>query len=381
MKQRVTRWLVKTVASSLVPVVAVILAIVVLIAVVAAVFSMAGKSDSSYSGGGGNCRITPDALSIEMVTGDRTYERNTADPRFDQLLNAAIILQVGAQKGLGQRDQIIALMTAIQESNLENLPWGDRDSKGLYQQRPSMGWGTDEQVQDPYYASGTFYDHLTALTDRDSMSLNDAAQAVQHSGYPDAYGPHQADAEAIRSAIYADTSAVSCTVSGGLTLAQAQDLMDTYKVADNVQWGVFSCGCTGGCMVNCVSFSIYFVNRFTNSWITGATGNGRDVASTLINDPICGGASCGLTDGGHTPAVYAIFSRTTGPSMCGNAPCGHTGVVLGIDADNDQIIIGEAGCGDPGFTGAHTYRLSDWSTTDYQYAYTDTILKGDPNAL
>ena len=58
---------------------------------------------------------------------------------------------------MSERGLLIALMTAAQESTLRNLEYGDRDSLGLFQQRPSMGWGTPAQVRDPAYAAAAFY--------------------------------------------------------------------------------------------------------------------------------------------------------------------------------------------------------------------------------
>jgi len=107
----------------------------------------------------------------------------------DQLRNAGIIYQVGVQMGMSTRDIQIALITAMVESNLINVNYGDSDSLGLFQQRPSQGWGTPEQVTDPRYAASTFYKHLKGLGDqRYSMTMGEAAQAVQRSAYPDRYG-------------------------------------------------------------------------------------------------------------------------------------------------------------------------------------------------
>ena len=78
----------------------------------------------------------------------------------EQVANAATIAQVGRDRGLPERAVVIALATAQQESRLRNLDYGDRDSLGLFQQRPSAGWGTEAQVQDPVYAANKFYDHL-----------------------------------------------------------------------------------------------------------------------------------------------------------------------------------------------------------------------------
>jgi hypothetical protein len=105
----------------------------------------------------------------------------------EQVANAATIAQVGRDRGLPERAIVIALATAQQESRLRNLDYGDRDSLGLFQQRPSAGWGTAGQVQDPVYAAGKFYDHLVEIPGWDTGRLTDVAQAVQRSGFPEAY--------------------------------------------------------------------------------------------------------------------------------------------------------------------------------------------------
>ena len=104
-----------------------------------------------------------------------------------QLQHASTINAVGLSRGISEQGRIIAVATAYQESSLRNRPDGDRDSVGLFQQRPSQGWGTAEQIIDPVYASGKFYDALLEVPDWQDMSLTDAAQAVQYSGFPDAY--------------------------------------------------------------------------------------------------------------------------------------------------------------------------------------------------
>jgi TP901 family phage tail tape measure protein len=115
----------------------------------------------------------------------------------EQLANAAKIMNVGRQMGATPRDLVIALMTSLQESSLRNISGGDRDSAGLFQQRPSQGWGSLAQVTDPEYASRQFFDHLMAIKSRESMSLTEAAQAVQRSAYPDAYAKWEDEARAI----------------------------------------------------------------------------------------------------------------------------------------------------------------------------------------
>lgn len=105
-----------------------------------------------------------------------------------QLGNAAIIYQVGVAMGMSRRDIQIGIITAMVESNLINVNYGDRDSLGLFQQRPSQGWGTPEQVTDPQYAARKFFEGLKGLGDsRYNMGMGEAAQAVQRSAFPERY--------------------------------------------------------------------------------------------------------------------------------------------------------------------------------------------------
>ncbi len=104
-----------------------------------------------------------------------------------QLQHASTINAVGLSRGIPERGRIIAIATAYQESTLRNLPDGDRDSVGLFQQRPSQGWGTPGQIGDPIYASDKFYDALMQVPQWQTLPLTEAAQAVQYSAFPDAY--------------------------------------------------------------------------------------------------------------------------------------------------------------------------------------------------
>ena len=112
--------------------------------------------------------------------------------------NARIIVKVGRGLGVGNRGLIVALTAAMQESSLRNLSYGDRDSLGLFQQRPSAGWGTPAQLQDPAYAARLFFGGptnpnkgrtrgLLDIPGWQTMTVTQAAQAVQISAYPDAY--------------------------------------------------------------------------------------------------------------------------------------------------------------------------------------------------
>jgi murein DD-endopeptidase MepM/ murein hydrolase activator NlpD len=122
-----------------------------------------------------------------------------------QVAHATTIITVGQQHGIPPRGWVIALGTAMQESSLRNLPHGDRDSLGLFQQRPSQGWGTPQQLLDPAYAAEAFYRKLTQVPDWPLLPLAQAAQAVQRSAFPDAYTRWETPARNLAAAITGTT--------------------------------------------------------------------------------------------------------------------------------------------------------------------------------
>jgi hypothetical protein len=120
---------------------------------------------------------------------------------LDQAHYASIIAGVSVRRGLAPRAASIALATAYQESGIRNLQYGDRDSQGLFQQRPSQGWGTAKQVRDPYHATGRFYSALVKIDGWETRDITEVAQKVQRSGHPDAYRDHEADARVLASVL------------------------------------------------------------------------------------------------------------------------------------------------------------------------------------
>jgi Membrane proteins related to metalloendopeptidases len=122
-----------------------------------------------------------------------------------QMHNAAVIVSVGQQQKIPPRGWVIAVATAMQESDLINLgdlgARNDHDSLGLFQQRPSQGWGTPEQIMDPVYSSKKFYEKLATVNNWLTRPLTDVAQAVQRSAYPDAYAKHESKAIQIVNAL------------------------------------------------------------------------------------------------------------------------------------------------------------------------------------
>ncbi|WP_235426552.1 LysM peptidoglycan-binding domain-containing protein [Curtobacterium sp. MR_MD2014] len=122
----------------------------------------------------------------------------------EQRRNAATIVSVGRTLGVPDRGIVIALAAALQESSLRNLSHGDRDSVGLFQQRPSQGWGTAAALQDPATAAELFFvgnpgktRGLLGVRGWSSMALTDAAQAVQVSAYPNEYAKWEQTARAL----------------------------------------------------------------------------------------------------------------------------------------------------------------------------------------
>lgn len=130
-----------------------------------------------------------------------TGDGNSASVTLEQARNAAIISAVGMSRGLPARAVTIALATAYQESGIRNLDYGHSDSIGLFQQRPSQGWGTVKQIMDPYYSAGKFYSALVRVKNWRTGDVNDVAQAVQRSGHPDAYRKHVTKARALAAAL------------------------------------------------------------------------------------------------------------------------------------------------------------------------------------
>ncbi len=119
----------------------------------------------------------------------------------NQLANARTVIAVGKSLDVPPRGWVVAIATSMQESGLRNVHYGDRDSQGLFQQRPSAGWGTTRQVTNPTYAARAFYGGpksptsnagLLDLKGWKSMTLWEAAQRVQRSAFPMAYARHEA---------------------------------------------------------------------------------------------------------------------------------------------------------------------------------------------
>lgn len=158
-------------------------------------------------------------------------EVRTSDQSFtwapDQASNAAVITSIALRRGLPARAATIALATAMQESKVRNITYGDRDSVGLFQQRPSQGWGTVEQIMNPEYSSNAFYDALTKVPGWQDADIAHAAQEVQRSADGTAYAQHEAKARVTASVLAGHSPAgIGCRLADPTTPGTPQAVAD-----------------------------------------------------------------------------------------------------------------------------------------------------------
>ncbi|MFK0288468.1 C40 family peptidase [Streptomyces sp. NPDC090499] len=176
-------------------------------------------------------KVTEQVAEILDGSSGKDVHIEGLDLPAEQIPNAATIVATGLSLDVPTKGQIIALATAMQESRLRNLNYGDRDSLGLFQQRPSQGWGTAQQIRDPTYASEQFYKHLLKVDGWQQMTVAQAAQAVQQSALPDAYAQWETLAAALQAAI-------AKTFLGGGNATDGKDADQTQQAASDTS------GCT-----------------------------------------------------------------------------------------------------------------------------------------
>ena len=215
---------------------------------------------------------------------------------LEQAGNAALIAALSVQRGMPARAATIAIATAYQESDLRNLEYGDRDSLGLFQQRPSQGWGSREQILDPYFAINAFYDALERVAGYSSMPVTEAAQEVQRSGFPAAYADHEDDARVLASALTGNSRAAFwCTVDddrdedsadlddAGLTARAAAVRSDLTHTFGNVPLGGFAPGgVTDGHMPGSAHYEGRAIDVFVRPVSADNKRRGWAIASYLV---------------------------------------------------------------------------------------------------
>lgn len=184
--------------------------------------AMAGASVDEEASSTAACTgQTPSTPGAVIPAGNVTAAAESSRWDSAAVRNAGIIAERGIAAGVGVEGVVVALATAMQESGIQLLTYGDRDSLSLFQQRPSTGWGTPEQIMDPVLASDAFYGvathtsnpGLTDIAGWQQMSVTVAAQAVQRSGFPDAYAKWETEARKLAVAVLdgVDVSQVMCT--------------------------------------------------------------------------------------------------------------------------------------------------------------------------
>lgn len=154
-----------------------------------------------------HARLTPERCTIVSAQGE------SLSLTQEQSEMAAIIVAASYKAELPERAAVIALATAYQESGIRNLDYGDRDSLGLFQQRPDprFDWGTAEQIMDPWYSSLRFYEELVKFKKWQNEDINDQAQKVQRSGHPQAYRKHVPNSTALAAALRGSVQqAITC---------------------------------------------------------------------------------------------------------------------------------------------------------------------------
>jgi hypothetical protein len=197
---------------------------------------------------------------------------------FGQAADAATVAAVAARDHLPAQALTIAYATAFQESKLENLSYGDRDSVGIFQQRPSQGWGSAAQLQDPAYAAQAFFGALVKVPNYTTIPVYQAAQAVQKSADGSAYQQYEQTGAQLAADFTARPHAVTCWYSPS---AQAADesvslTLDLHGAAADLD-SVFGTPGQRGALTG-----VTRIRSGSADLITAAPGAGWTVANWLV---------------------------------------------------------------------------------------------------
>jgi hypothetical protein len=184
----------------------------------ALVFILGGYLARQHFGEGAS---VPDLSSDCAADGDSQVHLDS-----EQMGNAATVAAVGIRRNLPEQAIVVAIAAALQESKLRNLDdlghRNDHDSLGLFQQRPSQGWGSPEQILDPRYATERFYSALVRVKGWERMRVTEAAQRVQRSAYPEAYQKWADEALVLTLALTGQQGgAIACDTAPGTAKAGA----------------------------------------------------------------------------------------------------------------------------------------------------------------
>ena len=198
----------------------------------------------------GNCTGLP-------VTAGKAAGSSALTPA--QTGNARVIYDVSVSDGLPRQAAVIAIATAMQESRLQNISYGTSDSLGLFQQRPSMGWGSPAQIMQPVYAAQKFYAALTAIPGWQSLPVTVAAQDVQQSAFPGAYAQWQSLAQTLVSQFSGQAANCAADNGRGVPAAGATRLPHGFTLPAG----------TPPAVVTAISFAVHQLGK---PYIWGGTG-------------------------------------------------------------------------------------------------------------
>lgn len=240
----------------------------------------------------------------------------------DQLQNARLIASVGKQRGMGPEAIQIAIMTAMAESELRNISHGDRDSVGLFQQRTSQGWGTIQQIMDPNYSIGKFYDSLAGVN-YGGMSPWAAAQAVQRSAFADGsnYQARYAAAQRAYNAIFNPNAGRQQQQSGQVTGSNGAA---NWINSNNNKYHDYD----GAYGAQCVDLYAFYTTQFA-----GGRPNPVGYAPEIYNNydsSVYNRLSANSRTAMGDVAVFGVGPQT---------PYGHVGIVVGDNGDGTLRLL------------------------------------------
>ncbi|HVW40889.1 MAG TPA: NlpC/P60 family protein [Amycolatopsis sp.] len=196
--------------------------------------------------------VSCDAAIGPTNPGDaQTAQGQAAALAEDSKQIVAMIVSIGKQRGLSPRAWQIAIQAGMTESGLHNLSYGDRDSLGVFQMRPSMGWGSQAQLQDVGYEINKFYDVLLAVPDWDQQRPGTSAQAVERSAFPERYHKWEPMGAYLVQNVGQVSQVSDCGQSVGLALPPNQKASAAIAFALGEQGKPYVWGATGPSSYDC----------------------------------------------------------------------------------------------------------------------------------
>ncbi len=279
-----------------------------------------------------HCLAKVDGYTVEMST--------------EQAENASIIAAVAERRGLPARAISIAIATAYQESKLRNLDSGDRDSVGLFQQRPSQGWGTVKQIRNPYYATNAFYDALVKVDGYQYMEITKAAQEVQRSAFPDAYAAHERDGRTIASAMSGySPAAFTCTADAvdlasqditgsGLTPRAETVRADIHKAFGDLPMGGFE---PGGVTTGHMTGSAHYEGRAVDVFFRPVSADNTRAGWVLAQYLVANASRLAIAHVIFDAKIWSAGSKSGGgwrtfdPNLSGNETAATKAILLHRD--------------------------------------------------